>query len=227
MKTRKSLVGCISGLLTVREPYGIDDRKRHLWLCECRCGRTVTVTDNSLSRKHTKSCGCLSRARTIIRTDAVALKFRLIAGDDPGGEACWLWHGATDRRGYGKFNLGGQRLRAHRVSYLLAHGDLDPLKSVCHRCDNPTCVSPRHLFQGSHAENHLDARAKGVYSHRAGKVTYRRLTFADAEAIRAEHDAGVTNVELARRYGVGTNHISKIVNGECWKRSKHLRTTTG
>lgn len=75
---------------------------------------------------------------------------------------CWLWTGAVSGSGYGKINIGGKFFAAHRLSYFL-HNDLpttNPL-FVCHRCDNPMCVNPEHLFLGTARDNLVDCILKG------------------------------------------------------------------
>lgn len=78
---------------------------------------------------------------------------------------CWLWGGSLDESGYGKFTFyrkGHQSwVGAHRVSWLLRGGD-DPGKlMVLHRCDNPACVNPDHLWLGTHRDNQVDKLKKG------------------------------------------------------------------
>lgn len=79
---------------------------------------------------------------------------------DTSGE-CWLWTGAKTELGYGLFLDNRRRLRAHRVAYALTYGEFPDELVVCHRCDNPRCVRPNHLFLGTQTDNLADMTAKG------------------------------------------------------------------
>lgn len=92
---------------------------------------------------------------------------------------CWLWTGHRDPKGYGQIAAGGYRgghLPAHRVSWELAYGPVplgDGYHGACvlHRCDNPSCVNPQHLFLGSHLDNMLDMKRKGRAAGGPGPIT--------------------------------------------------------
>lgn len=74
--------------------------------------------------------------------------------------ACWEWQGTKTRKGYGQLGTAGRAQYAHRVSWELHNGTIPNGLIVCHRCDNPPCVNPTHLFLGSYTDNLKDALAK-------------------------------------------------------------------
>lgn len=76
---------------------------------------------------------------------------------------CWIWTAAKSAAGYGRFKLNGRLVSPHRLAYEMAFGDIPPGSDVCHRCDNPPCVNPEHLFVGSRSDNMQDCIAKGRF----------------------------------------------------------------
>jgi hypothetical protein len=88
-----------------------------------------------------------------------------------GPHECWLWVGARDQAGYGVLKYAGKRLRASHVSFVLFHKHAVTAPVLAHRCDNPSCVNPFHLFEATHAENTQDMVRKGRHWRQQNKVS--------------------------------------------------------
>lgn len=131
--------------------------------------------------------------------------------------ACWPWTAGKNAQGYGHFWLNGKTVKASRLAYRISKGEIPSGSHVCHRCDNPACMNPFHLFLGTARENMLDKCAKG----RAGSVRgithpAHRLTEADVIEIRRQRLAGYTLTTIASRFGVSFPHVSAICSGDAW-----------
>lgn len=148
-------------------------------------------------------------------SEAVAKFWSLV--DRRADDECWLWRAATTK-GYGVFHpTWRQTVKAHRYSYVLHGGTLAPGQVVCHRCDNPSCVNPAHLWAASQADNLADMTAKGRRAA-GGAVASRgtaKLTTEARDAIRAER--GQTSaMALAERYGVSKSAVYRVLSGQSW-----------
>lgn len=133
---------------------------------------------------------------------------------------CWVWMGKPSVRGYGRIGVNYQRLDVHRYSYELNIGPLPDGMCVLHKCDNPMCVNPDHLFAGTRTENMEDKVAKGRQTRGEG-YSRAKLTDEAVRYIRANYvmySKVRTNAkELARMFGVGSRVITDVVKGKYWK----------
>jgi hypothetical protein len=121
-------------------------------------------------------------------------------------DSCWLWTGASHDAGYGTFGLGKTLFKAHRVSWILHHGQIPQGLFVCHRCDNPPCVNPEHLFLGTNAENFADMLSKGRHSPPPIMGGWNRIEFPP-EVI--SEMGKVSDTVLARRCGVSKYAVAR------------------
>lgn len=131
-----------------------------------------------------------------------------------GAQACWLWTSARYPKGYGIIRFDGKVRKAHRVSFFLHHGHW-PEPCCCHRCDNPPCVNPAHLWEGSNADNTRDRDEKGHQRGPRGESHHKaKLSPEDVQSIRASDES---HSVLARQYDVAHSTIQGIRNGRTWK----------
>lgn len=137
-------------------------------------------------------------------------------------DACWEWQGCS-RKGkyrYGWARLCGIQITAHKAAFLIAGGALDDGTFICHKCDNPSCVNPRHLFPGTNTINLLDRDAKGRTAKGEGSGT-ARLKAADILAIRAAYIPYKFGCkQVAAKFGISQQHATEIITRKAWKHLK-------
>ena len=142
----------------------------------------------------------------------------------PDENGCLIWLGARTRakiggkvvETYGFFWLNGTMHRAHRVMWMALRGEIPPEKPcVLHACDVPGCVNPHHLFLGTMADNMKDRDEKGRQVTPTGERNGRaKNSDADvAEAISLYQAGGISQREVAERFGVGMTTVHNWVNG--------------
>ena len=141
--------------------------------------------------------------------------------DVKGAGDCWefngTWHGNSP---HGRFFFNSKRVGAHRFSYEMHHGPIPEGMLICHRCDNPKCVNPAHLFLGTYADNMRDAFNKGRLKpppcSPGTSNGMARLTEQDVREIRSLWP-GLKQKEIADRFGVDHTTISLILLRKRWR----------
>lgn len=138
---------------------------------------------------------------------------------------CWEWKAGRFERGYGKFNKRASKYGissyAHRASWQIHFGEIPDGMQVCHKCDNPCCVNPEHLFLGSAKDNMEDASHKGrMYGwKRPSGENHGRAKLSRDQVELIREDPRPRRV-IAESFGVSLSRVSKIKQGVTWSTSR-------
>jgi hypothetical protein len=130
---------------------------------------------------------------------------------------CWLWRRYRQSGGYGQIRLSGERILAHRLSWLVHNGAIPDGLNVCHHCDTPACVNPKHLFLGTAKDNARDSIAKGrnlkgfCKGHKlSGGQRIRKLSDDDVRWIRASN---WKQIHIADKFKIPASYVCSIRKG--------------
>jgi hypothetical protein len=138
-------------------------------------------------------------------------------------QECVEWPRGKNQLGYGYIELHIKETRnqshtyyVHRLAFEFAYGQIVSCLDVCHRCDNPPCFNPAHLFLGTHADNMADMarKGRGTSGERSGRA---KLTEAQVLEIRSLCADGVSPSLIAKKYGVNRMSICYIATRQNWK----------
>ena len=135
--------------------------------------------------------------------------------DEP--DKCWLWQGNFLKTGlgYGRINANRKSHMAHRLSYEFLVGPLEDGLLALHKCDNPRCVNPHHLYAGTHKDNAIDRATRKPNSYAVGaNAAKAKLTEDQVISIRQDERSCYA---LAKQYGVTPGLISMVKNRKVWK----------
>jgi hypothetical protein len=218
MAKAHQLAGEVFGRLHVIERVENNAHGNSMWKCRCECGEETVVGGITLKHGHTKSCGCLQRDRTRRHWER---RRRTVLDNHQEKDGCWEYLGAVNEHGYGTVKIKDVTWMAHRLSYRRNVGPIPEGMQVLHRCDNPACINPGHLWLGTHNDNMRDMKRKG---RRLGVNTGEengaaKLTWEDVDEIRARYEAGgISQEALATEYDVTQTAIYRIVRGKTWQK---------
>jgi len=172
------------------------------------CNQSVVAAGRNFISRYC-SDPCIQKGRSLSYSQKCDLRFWQKVDKSRGfgpKEDCWRWTGRVEGRGYGEFKIKGRYYKAHRVA-LFGFDDLANPLFACHRCDNPRCVNPSHLFPGESVDNVRDMHAKG----RAPSKRNRR--YLTREQVREIRCSGISGALGAIKYGVSRRTIAGILKG--------------
>lgn len=178
--------------------------------CCVRCGGPLRI-----GRKYcSKECYHKSTSRVILTVEQRFWKY--VQKSD----GCWAWTGTADGSGRGRLNINVSYKRcvpdlAARISWKISKGPIPDKLFVLHRCDNPNCVNPDHLFLGTQLDNIKDMVAKGRVAT-GERRNSAKLTDEEVCRIRSLYPS-LSEPALARMFGVDNSTLHAIVSGKTWK----------
>lgn len=142
--------------------------------------------------------------------------YRYVGRKQPNG--CILWTGTTTKDGYGRISktIANSKRQAHRISYELFVGPIHDSLFVLHRCDNPLCINPTHLFLGTHQDNMTDMLVKGR-SSRGERNRHAKLTESQVVEITNLRARGVALKTIVQMFGINRGSVWCIVSKKTWK----------
>lgn len=129
---------------------------------------------------------------------------------------CWEWMGRRNDYGYGDFNVNNRCAKAHRVGFQLEYGPIPQGLQVCHKCDNPSCQNPDHLFLGTNYDNAQDRELKGRGHDKRGEKN-GRAKLIRSQIIEIVNLKGKERIRItAARYGVSYATVNEIQSKKIW-----------
>jgi HNH endonuclease len=213
-----------------KRPYGMfRDQNGH----NISVHRQVWIWKHGLIDQHTtveQACGnplCVRPEHLQVQTDADRFWSKVKKTN-----SCWLWIGNHYHGWYGRVRICGRSEGTHRAAWILTYGPVPDGMWVLHKCDNPLCVRPNHLFLGTSKDNVADCVAKdrqfrgkrdNAYLWKRGEDHHsHKLIEADVRELRRLWESGeVSNkTALARRFGVDPSTVRSVLNRTNWAHVK-------
>jgi len=136
-------------------------------------------------------------------------------------DSCWIWKGKHCHNGYGQLKINRKDKMAHRVSWIIHFGEIPEGMIVCHHCDNPECVNPKHLFIGTYKDNIADCIRKGRNKTsilRGESNGSSKLKDSQIPIIRQKYSTGEYSLrKLGKEYGIGFEAIRRVIKHMSFK----------
>jgi len=184
------------------------------------CNKEFHPWTVSESRGHghfcSKSCVTATRNKAIAKTPIeIFYKNAMIPNNK---NECWIWKKQKSGR-YGTMTINGVKsIGAHRFSYEHFNGEIPEGMFICHHCDQPKCVNPKHLFLGTPQDNVDDKMRKGRFKCAIGEQQGNSILTEDqVKEIKLKLKEGIYQRIIAKEYNIAQSAISKINKGIYWK----------
>jgi hypothetical protein len=186
----------------IREWVALEQGKH---MCRCGCGQAITIR---WRHYYTGIPKFIRNHKPVLMVQPTLKMFWERVVKKTG---CWSWSGTKTKAGYGRFVPGPRmdQVYAHRFSYEIYHGQIPEGMDVLHRCDNPECTNPDHLFAGTPSDNMQDAAQK----LRNGN---RRLDKQSVLKIVRDHRGGLSMGQIARNLHITRQNVGSILKGHTW-----------
>lgn len=184
--------------------------------CQCGCGRKTAIK-KSTGRKGFLRKGHPTRflpGHWQQGNDPVAKFWKYCIPGAP--DECWEWQGNIGTNGYGRFRCAGTTYATHRLSYEIHNGPVPDGLNILHKCDNPACCNPHHLFAGTDLDNMRD-KAQKLRAPRGSENKKSKLDEVKVHRIRELASSGTAPLEIAKEFGVSRRNIYEILNGRTWR----------
>jgi len=123
---------------------------------------------------------------------------------------CWIWVGSISKSGYGRIKVNKKTSAAHRVSYELHKEEIREGMYICHTCDNPSCVNPNHLYQGTAKQNTLDMLIRNRAANRRNE-NHPNVKYSN-ELVMHIRNSNKTLKELEKETGIGEKYLWQLIN---------------
>lgn len=195
-------------------------RPEPIKLCECGCGEATPLakmTSTKFGRIKGQPLRFVPTHHGKAPRSSESLQRRFWQKVDVrGADECWEWTGSRDEDGYGRIDHNGKHIGAHRLSYELHYGPIADGMLIRHSCSNRPCCNPKHLLEGTAADNNRDTVEQGR-SLKGSKHHNAKLKESDIPVIRKLVAEGFTYKDIGERYGVTASNIYYIVNRKAWQ----------
>lgn len=132
--------------------------------------------------------------------------------------ACWEWQAGKFHYGHGQFSLKRKNFKAHRISYILTKGSIPNGKCVLHKCDNPPCCNPSHLYVGTQKDNAQDRKKRGRQNSQKGSK-HSQCIFDEKIVLKIRKSFSGKRGEygsIAKKYGVDRKTIFNLITKRSW-----------